>query len=353
MEKIRIKDVALRAGVSVGTVDRVLHNRPNVSSASLERVKKALKEMDYRPNAYASALAYNKAYKFAIIIPLHESEAYWDEIEEGAAHAIETHRDFQVKLDTINYDKINEKSFIEAAEKCLELSPDGVVIVPSDLSTTRHFTDKLHKRMIPFVLLDSYMPDLRPLSFYGQDSFASGYFACRMLMLLASNEKAIALIKRTEGGKHISVQAYNREVGFRQYMRDHFPDVDLVDLEIPMKAEVEEYDRILSTFFNSHRNIHHCITFASKAHIIGEFLLRTNRRDIQIMGYDILKRNAECLRRGSISFLISQHAFQQGFYSVDALFQAIALKKEVNPVNYMPIELLSKENIDYYRRKQL
>ena len=104
---------------------------------------------------------------------------------------------------------------------------------------------------------------------------------------------------------------------------------------------------------NSHRNIHHCITFASKAHIIGEFLLRTNRRDIQIMGYDILKRNAECLRRGSISFLISQHAFQQGFYSVDALFQAIALKKEVNPVNYMPIELISKENIDYYRRKQL
>ena len=38
---------------------------------------------------------------------------------------------------------------------------------------------------------------------------------------------------------------------------------------------------------------------------------------------------------------------------VDTLFKAIVLKKKVDPVNYMPIELLSKENIDFYRRTQL
>ena len=59
--KIRIKDIAERAGVSVGTVDRVLHKRPNVSKSALEKVEKALKEMDYKPNMYASALAYNKS----------------------------------------------------------------------------------------------------------------------------------------------------------------------------------------------------------------------------------------------------------------------------------------------------
>ena len=63
-ENIRIKDIAERAGVSVGTVDRVLHNRPNVSKKALEKVNKALEEMDYKPNMYASALAYNKSYTF-------------------------------------------------------------------------------------------------------------------------------------------------------------------------------------------------------------------------------------------------------------------------------------------------
>ena len=43
-EKIRIKDIAERAGVSVGTVDRVLHKRPNVSKKALEKVKKALEK---------------------------------------------------------------------------------------------------------------------------------------------------------------------------------------------------------------------------------------------------------------------------------------------------------------------
>ena len=49
-EKIRIKDIAERAGVSVGTVDRVLHDRPNVSKPAREKVEQALKEMNYQPN---------------------------------------------------------------------------------------------------------------------------------------------------------------------------------------------------------------------------------------------------------------------------------------------------------------
>ena len=68
-EIITIKDIAARAGVSTGTVDRVLHNRPNVSKSALEKVNKALEELDYRPNMYASALAYNKTYNFYIVLP--------------------------------------------------------------------------------------------------------------------------------------------------------------------------------------------------------------------------------------------------------------------------------------------
>ena len=64
-------------------------------------------------------------------------------------------------------------------------------------------------------------------------------------------------------------------------------------------------------------------------------------------------KNVECLKQGSISFLIAQHAYMQGYSCVDTLFRAIVLKKEVEPVNYMPIEWLLKENVDFYRRTQL
>lgn len=348
-DKIRIKDIAERAGVSVGTVDRVLHERPNVSRDAREKVEKALKEMDYQPNMYASALAYNKNYRFFLVIPSHENEAYWDEVEEGAADATEKHRDFGISLHIMYYQRFNPTSFVKTARDCLKEDPDGVIVIPSTLEATRQFTDRLHERQTPFILLDSFMPDLRPLSFYGQDSFKSGYFAARMLMLIASKEKEIMLMKLLKNGQVGSKQQMNRETGFRHYMMDHFPDIKITDVELPWD-QADTYDEKLEKFFKEHPNVHHCITFNSKAHIVGEFLQKSNRRDVQIMGYDMVPKNAECVRQGSISFLLAQHAFLQGFSCVQTLFDAIVLKKEVEPINYMPIELLTRENIEFYKR---
>jgi LacI family transcriptional regulator len=158
------------------------------------------------------------------------------------------------------------------------------------------------------------------------------------------------LMKQLKNGHIGSKQQSNRETGFRHYMKDHFPKVKITELNLPMGGKKEEFDKILERFFEEHPHLHHCITFNSKAHLVGEFLLRTNRRNVQIMGYDMVPKNAECVRQGSISFLIAQHAYMQGYACIETLFQAIVLKKEVTPVNYMPIELLTKENIEFYRR---
>ena len=226
-EKIRIKDIAERAGVSVGTVDRVLHDRPNVSKPAREKVERALKEMNYQPNMYASALAYNKEYTFYLLLPKHESEAYWEEIEEGARKCEDQRRDFHINLEIKFYERSNEASFREVANEILEAKPEGVVVVPASLAVTREFTEQLHHLSIPFILLDSYMPDLRPLSFFGQDSFCSGYFAAKMLCMIAGGEKEVMLMRQTKDGQVMSKQQDNREVGFRHYMHDHFPQMQI------------------------------------------------------------------------------------------------------------------------------
>ena len=352
-EKTRIKDIAERAGVSVGTVDRVLHNRPNVSKKALEKVQKALEEMDYKPNMYASALAYNKEYTFFCVIPKHESEAYWEEVEEGAQAACERRSDFGISVKMMYYNRFSVDTFTRIMNDVLKQEPDGVIIVPSRLDVTRRFTDQLHELGVPFILLDSYMPDLKPLSFFGQDSFSSGYFAARMLMMLAPKEKEIMLMKQMRNSNVASKQQENRETGFRHYMKDHYPDVIIHEVNLSLDEKREQYDIILEEFFTKHPHIHHCITFNSKAHLVGEFLLKSNRRNVQIMGYDMVEKNAECVRQGSISFLIAQHGYMQGYECIESLFNAIVLKKIVEPVNYMPIELLTKENIDFYRRKNI
>ena len=165
-EIITIKDIAARAGVSTGTVDRVLHNRPNVSKKALDKVNKALEELDYRPNMYASALAYNKTYTFYCVLPKHEQEAYWDEIEEGALACADFRRDFGIKLKFMYYERFNAAAFTRMVREFLTEKFDGVIIVPTTLEQTARFTEKLTERQIPYVLLDSYMPDLKPLTFF-------------------------------------------------------------------------------------------------------------------------------------------------------------------------------------------
>ncbi len=352
-EKIRIKDIAKNAGVSVGTVDRVLHNRPNVSKAAREKVNKALEDADYHPNMYASALAYNKSYSFYFIMPLHESEAYWQEIEDGAFKACEARRDFNINIKIMYYSRLNNESFVEQYEQCLKEAPDGVVIVPFDMETTRKFTDMLHKRNIPFVLLDSYMPDLKPLSFYGQDSISSGYFAAKMMMLIASGDDKIMIMRQTRDGEVLSKQQANREVGFRKYMKENYPNVEICEVELPLDGEKEMYEEILSKKFDDNKGINHCITFNSKAHILCDFIVKKNKDNVKVIGYDMVPKNAEYLRRGTISFLIAQHAYMQGYFCVDTLFNSIVLKKSVEPLYYMPIELLTKENVDFYRHTLL
>lgn len=353
-ERITIKDIAEKAGVSAGTVDRVLHNRPNVSKKALAKVNKALEEMHYEPNAYASALANSRRYDFYCLMPKHESEAYWEEVEQGQKKCCDSRRDFHVHINIKYYKRNDVNSFTKEYQDILEAEPDGVIIVPAKLDVTRPFTDKLHELDIPFIMLDSYLPDLRPLAFYGQDSFASGYFAAKMLMLLASQETEIMLMKQTLDGVNVaSKQQDNREVGFRHYMTDHFPNIKINVVDLPYQSTRKHHSQILEAYFQNHPQTHHCITLNSKAHLVGEFLLKTNRRSVQIMGYDMVEKNARCIRQGSISFLIAQHGYQQGYYSVDALVRAIILKKNVTPVNYMPIEILSKENVDFYRRTQI
>ncbi len=352
-DKIRIKDIAERAGVSVGTVDRVLHNRPNVSPKALEKINRVLEEFNYKPNVYASALAYNKSYTFVLYIPAHSSEAYWQEVEEGARKAEELHADFNISIKIVHYKRLDDKDFRQKARECLDYNPDGVVIVPGGLDVTRSFTDYLHKNNIPFVMLDSYMPDANPLAFFGQDSFSSGYFAAKMLMLIANNDKQIMLMRQTRNGMLATRQQENREAGFRHYMFKHAPQTEVITLDLPAEGTKETYNSLLDTFFQTHPGVHNCITLNSKAHIIGEYLLDNDKRNIQVMGYDMVPKNVECLEKGSVSFIIAQHGYQQGYSCMDALFRTIVLKRNVQQLNYMPIELLSKENYKFYRRTQM
>ena len=117
-ERIRIKDIARLADVSVGTVDRVLHGRTGVSEASRKRVEEILKQLDYQPNMYASALASNKKYLFVCLLPQHKEGDYWTDVEMMAGGMLELIR-FNGGVDYIIQKLTKHVNSKRGAELCI------------------------------------------------------------------------------------------------------------------------------------------------------------------------------------------------------------------------------------------
>lgn len=347
-ERIRIKDIARLADVSVGTVDRVLHGRSGVSETSRKRVEEILKQLDYHPNMYASALASNKKYSFSCFLPVHLSGEYWTAIEKGINEAISSYSDFHISAQITYYDPYNYNSFVKESNTIIDNEPDGVLFAPTAFKYTKEFTDKLNEKNIPFIYIDSLLRDIPPLAFYGQNSIQSGYFAAKMLMMLAGKEtKEIVVFRKINEGIVGSNQQENREIGFRQYMQKYHPECNILELNLHAKQSDDD-NSMLDSFFKANPGVSNGITFTSKVYIIGEYLETRNIKHFNLIGYDLLERNVSCLKNGSVSFLIAQQPEVQGFNGIKTLCDYLIFKKDIIMVNYMPIDLLTAENIDYY-----
>lgn len=300
-ERIRIKDIAKMADVSVGTVDRVIHGRSGVSEASRKRVEEILEKLNYQPNMYASALASNKKYAFACLLPQHETGEYWTEVESGIQEALSTYSDFNITVKLSYYDPYDYHSFDRAARSIVEQEPDGVLFAPTAPQYTAPFTGELEKLNIPYIYIDSNIKEAPALSFFGQNSHQSGYFAARMLMLLAGEDvREIVIFRKINEGIVGSNQQERREIGFREYMREHHPACRIWELDLHAKRDDED-TQMLDDFFRIHPTVKNGITFNSKAYIIGEYLQKHRRTDFNLMGYDLLQRNVDCLKQGASS----------------------------------------------------
>ena len=346
-DRFRIKDIAKKAGVSAGTVDRVLHDRPGVSSESRQKVEEVLKQIDYKPNMYASALAMNKSCNIACLIPGYNEKEYWSYVEKGMMHSVERYRDFNLTLKPFYYDRYDSDAFAKSARKLIEYNPDGVIISPSTCGETEKIVSAFRENGVPFVFIDSNIESLGQLTFYGQNSHSSGFFAARILSMMANHSEPTVIFRFIYNGRFGSNQQMDRERGFREYINANYPDIKLHELDLSVDASVNN-DEIMGDFFSKNPEVKRGIIFNSDVYVIGEYMQKYGKNDFKLMGYDLLDRNVECIRNGSVDFLIAQQPAIQGEECVKALFDHIILRKEIKPCNYMPITLISRENIDFY-----
>jgi len=346
--KIRIKDIALQAGVSAGTVDRVIHGRGKVSKESLEAVNRVVNELNYSPNLLARSLASKKRYLIVCIIPNYQKGDYWDVVNDSLDSAAQQFADYNLLIDKKYYDQTDALSFVETSETVFADFPDAVIMSPTFYVETLNFISKLSACRIPFSFFNSMIEDTDFLTYYGQNLFQSG---CVMGKLLLENlpENASVLIIHAQKQSVLANQTANRYAGFIHYIESQGlkGKLNLIDVTLSSNDEAMNL-QLLKEIFLKHDSIKAAVVFNSKVYRLAMYLETLKQKEIRLFGYDLLEKNIAYMKQGVVSYLIAQRPEKQVYCSIRDICNKLIFKQEVTKINYMPIDILMKENIDYY-----
>ena len=258
-------------------------------------------------------------------------------------------RDLQGKDPLIHtfFNQYDSTSFEKAIETVLKLTPDAVLLAPIFKEQSISLAKQLEIQEIPYVLIDSDMEEIHSLAYFGMDSLQSGYLAAKLLLSDASPNSEIAIFQVYRSGNKGSNQTELRINGFKRYIEEHLPTAKLFSIKIYAQDHTRNL-KIIKDFFKQHPHIREAITFNSKVYLITEYLEKMNISGIKFIGYDLLQKNVKALKSGKVNYLLAQRPEIQSYRGMKALCEYKIFKNEIKRKNFMPIDILTSENIDFY-----
>lgn len=354
-----IKDIAKKAGVSRGTVDRVLHNRGSVSESKRLKVQEIIDRMDFRPNVHASLIASAKPRKIVCLIPQFTVGDIWDLTAKGVGSAAQEVKNLGVSVELMTYNQYDADSFNATCDALLEHRPDGVVVAPIFRSGTFNLVKRLSALDVPYVYIDTKLDDDGYLEFFGLPMYQSGYLGGR---LLTENYEdlisEIINVKIIRDKNSLSDPTMVRSSGFMDYIHENLPQTNVKTVWINPLDKNETFaalDSVLDGESVSSRTTGRktagkfLITFNSRVHLVADYIRERKISGCRVVGYDMLEKNLQALRDGTVSCLIAQHSDTRAALAVRSLAEYLVLGHPIlRRDNYSMMDILNSCNCDYY-----
>lgn len=348
-KKITIKDVANLANVSIGTVDRVIHNRGEVKEDTRQRILSIIENLGYTPNLLAKTLALKKIYRICILIPATDkANPYWAKPLSGLERASDEIKKFNVVSEIYTYAIDSESGFENKLIEIISSNPDGIIFTPHFIEVSQKLVQLCAEKSIPTIFLDSNIETAEVQGYYGQDATSSGYLAARLMSYGLENNSTV-LILNLARNKATFPHLMKRELGFLSYLEETKNLlIQTVSVEIDLTDENKSKSTILKLIQET-TNLKGIFVTNSRVHKVARVIEENNLKPTLLIGYDLIDDNINYLEKGIINYLICQKPEEQGYKSILALFNLILMNKTIDRVNYSPIDIIMKENLAFYK----
>lgn len=339
-----IKEIAKLAGVSRGTVDRVLNNRGSVNPVTEKKVRDIAKATRYSPNLAGKTLAVRKKMlRFGYILfgsttsnPFFEDVVFG--IKSRAAELTEFGVTVEIRYSTIDNPELQAKHIDELVETGI----DGLAITPINHPQVADKLRRLSDNGFPIVTSNSDIPDCGRIAYVGSDYYKCGETAAGLMNLITGGGANIGIII----GSPLVLCHSERVAGFTEYVEKHFPGIRVIDKAVNNDDDFDSYS-VTKSMLQKFSEIN--ALYLAAAGVKGACRAVKDlglAGKLSIVSYDATTTTCQLLREGIISATIAQQPVIQGAKPLDILLDYLGMGiKPDKEFYHTEIEIKIKENL--------
>lgn len=330
-----IKDVAKKAGVTIGTVSRVLNNKKWVSEDCRKRVLVAIKDLHYKPQAHARRLRQKHSKICGVIAPHHTSvfrSPFFTSIMRGLEE-VAAEKQYRLLLHPLN-----ETARAQISYRALlgDGSVDGMFVL--NAWSTDASIRELAEANVPFVLVNGKITGEEDMPYVGFDNRGGVNIAIDHLVKLG--HERIGIIN----GRMTTTNALERFQSFQENLSTHKLDFQqdwVADGDFEEEGGYKAALKILSSVRRPS-----AILCASDLMAIGAVRALREKGvnvpgDISIIGFDNME---EAAYHEPALTTVSFSAYEMGKLAARKMFQMISEEVLVEKASVLQAELIERES---------
>jgi len=337
---LTLKDIAREAGVSLATVDRVLHNRPGVRPDTVRRVQEIIARNAFQPHVAAAELARGRARRFAFVMPtgtnpfMQQIEAYLGEMSAWLSAR-------RLNVELINTD-VFDPSVLAASLEKLTGEYDGLAVVALDHPGVRAAINDLVDAGTKVVTLVSDVPSSRRHHYVGIDNIAAGRTAGALVgRLVGQKSGKIGIIAGSQGLRDHAERIF----GFNQVMASEFSHVDILPL-LEGRDEDDRSEQLISRLLGKHPDIIGLYNVGAGTQGVAKALTEAGReKQIVFIAHDLTTMTRRLLLQGTLDVAISQNPGHEARAAVRVLLSLARNEPILSEQEKIRIDILMRDNL--------
>ena len=342
-----IKEIARLAGVSRGTVDRVLNNCGAVNPETAKKIKDIASAVNYSPNLAGKTLAVRKRQlKFGFILfSSTSSNPFFLDLVRGIEDRIEAFKKYGATVE-IRYAAIDNPDLqVALIDELISEGIDGLAIAPINHPTVSNRLKQLTSQGFPIVTTNSDIPDCGRIAYVGSNYYKSGQTAAGLMNLICHDTANVGVIT---GSPWVLCHS-ERVAGFIDNSNENYPKIKVFNTAVNNDDDLESYS-VTTRMLTTHKEIN--ALFLAAAGVQGACKAVDDlglQGKIKIISYDTTVPTCQLVESGAIIATIAQQPRTQGAKPLDILMDYVGMGVAPDTdCYYTKIEIRIKENLTNY-----